>query len=91
MIDFLHLGQGPRPDLLEQDLRKEAEIRELSDDGDAPQDDESGKTGGNGKKRLEFDHKDVAAMIIALFQLVLPWIAAGIGIYFLFVFLLTRL
>lgn len=37
------------------------------------------------------DRKDVLAMILALAELVFPWIAGGIAIYFAVVFLISRI
>ena len=100
MIDLIHLGQGPRPDLLEKELRREAKIRESAgkdgtSDGNAVEnltheDCADGKPAKK-KKRTEFEGKDAAAIIIALFQLLLPWLAAGVGIFFLAVLLISKL
>lgn len=87
MFNILKWGQGPRPDLLAENLAREKAISEKfskeTSDGNKP------KTGK--KAKAEVEHKDRLAMIIALFQLLAPWIGGGILIFFLAVFLMTRI
>lgn len=80
MKDFFKLGQGPRPDLLEKDLQDKLRKEEKASHEPKTEKD----------KNLKPDTKDGLAMILALFQLLLPWILGGIALYFLVVFLLTR-
>jgi hypothetical protein len=90
MIDLLHLGQGPRPDLLEKELQQEERIRqaealEESSEGEPdhslPSAEGESSKSRETKERTRFEKKDAAAIIIALFQLVLPWLLLGIGIF----------
>ncbi|MDD3261251.1 MAG: hypothetical protein PHU79_04960, partial [Oscillospiraceae bacterium] len=37
------------------------------------------------------DHKDIVAMILALFRVLLPWILGAIAIFFVVIFLITRI
>ncbi len=87
MFNILKLGQGPRPDLLEEELRKkaaklDAEEKAAAEAAQNPQPEK--------QPEASFDSKDRWAIIIALFQLLLPWIGAGILIYFLVIWLVTR-
>ena len=87
MFNILRLGQGPRPDLLEEDLRKnaaklDAEEKAAAEAAENPQLEK--------QPEASFDSKDRWAIIIALFQLLLPWIGAGILIYFLVIWFVTR-
>lgn len=91
MINLLRLGQGPRPDLLVEDMEQEKRIHKAAVVRAKEKDNSFDEKKQKVDERLEVEHKDVAAMIIALFQLLLPWLAAGIAIYFLFVFLITRI
>lgn len=81
MNHFLKWGQGPRPDLLEEDLlhqyKREKASRKNPEDGE--------------RKDLEPDKKDGIAMVLALLELLLPWILGGLFLSFLIVFLLTRI
>lgn len=81
MNRFFRLGQGPRPDLLEEDLLRKCKSGE--DSRKNPED-------GERKDRVQPDRKDGIAMILALFQLLLPWVLGGLLLYFAVVFLLTR-
>lgn len=81
MKNLFNLGQGPRPDLLEKDLREK-----LRKEEQASLEKETEKD----KNRLKPDKKDGLAMVLALFQLLLPWIVGGVALYFIVVFLLTR-
>lgn len=92
MINLLKLGQGPRPDLLEEEIKcnREREIKEQeqwNQDGLTEQSQKKEK----GKIHTDLKGKDVLAMIIALFQLILPWLVAGILIYFLFILFITKI
>ncbi len=107
MIDFLHLGQGPRPDLLEEELQRKAKMHEASGSenaepekdapeavaaNDAPPGECSGGEARKTKKEYpKFEWKDRAAMIIALFQLILPWLAIVAGIFLVIVLLIAKL
>ena len=87
MFNILKLGQGPRPDLLEEELRKkaaklDAEEKAAAEAAQNPQPEK--------EPDASFDHKDRWAIIIALFQLLLPWIGGGILIYFLVIWFVTR-
>lgn len=87
MFNILKLGQGPRPDLLEEELRKkaaklDAEEKAAAEATENPQPEK--------QPEVSFDSKDRWAIIIALFQLLLPWIGAGILIYFLVIWFVTR-
>ncbi len=101
MTDPFHLGQGPRPDLLEQELKLRAEQREAEEKGhtalppkekESSEDKETKETKKpETEEKPEYSWKDRLAMIIAMFQLVFPWIGLAILIYFLFTFLITRI
>ncbi|OCN01028.1 hypothetical protein A7X67_01590 [Clostridium sp. W14A] len=91
-VNFLKLGQGPRPDLLEEELRQEEKRKagqKEQQNRSEPAEKSAGK--GTGENRPDFEGKDILAMIIAMFQLILPWIAIGILAYFLLMFLITRI
>lgn len=101
MTDPFHLGQGPRPDLLEQELKLRAKQKEAeekrraaltqkekeSSEGIKTKETEKPET----EEKPEYSWKDRLAMIIAMFQLVFPWIGLAILIYFVFTFLITRI
>lgn len=87
MFNILKLGQGPRPDLLEEELRKKAAKLDAEEKATA----EAAQNPRPEKEpEASFDRKDRWAIIIALFQLLLPWIGAGILIYFLVIWFVTR-
>ena len=83
MMNFLKWGQGPRPDLLLEELERRQNGQE-----------QPGRKPESGPKKPKADDihsKDRLAMVIAMLELLLPWIAGGVLIFFLFLFLLTRL
>lgn len=83
MNHFLQWGQGPRPDLLQEDLlRKHKNEERFRKD---PEDAE------HKNRNLKPDRKDGVALILALFQLLLPWILGGLLLFFVAVFLLARI
>ncbi|MCI1982712.1 MAG: hypothetical protein LKJ45_06060 [Oscillospiraceae bacterium] len=84
MINLWRIGQGPRPDLLEKELKQKKSVQQDPRQAGGSEQPEK-------KKKLKVQHKDRAAMIIALFQLVMPWIIGGILIFLLVIFLVTRI
>jgi hypothetical protein len=91
MIDFFHLGQGPRPDLLEKELNMRVAIQKRVSADTAKPLEKTSVHSPKDKTVIKADHKDVAAMILALFQVLLPWIVGGIAIFFLVIFLITKI
>lgn len=89
MFDISRLGQGPRPDLLQQQLaeRLAAEKRNAEEEKAAKQDPAEAKRQADSKP----DAKDAFALMLAMVQLLLPWAAAAIGIFFLVVFLVSKI
>lgn len=87
MFNILKLGQGPRPDLLEEELRKKAAKLDAEEKAAA---EDAQNTQPEKEPEASFDRKDRWAIIIAMFQLLLPWIGAGILIYFLVIWFVTR-
>ena len=89
MFDISRLGQGPRPDLLVKDLEDRAK-REKAEAEEAEKEKKD-------KWEVLFMKKAIlsmilaVAMILALAELVFPWIAGGIAIYFAVVFLISRI
>lgn len=89
MFDLSRLGQGPRPDLLVQDLEERAKReKEAADEAERAKNDPEFAARREASKP---ERKDILAMIVALAELVFPWIAGGIAIYFAAVFLLSRI
>ena len=87
MFNILKLGQGPRPDLLEKQLREKAE-KQAADEKAAAEAARSPQPPQ--EPDAAYDRKDRWALVIAMFQVLLPWIGAGILIYFLVIWLATR-
>mgnify|MGYP000871436611 CR=1 FL=1 len=90
MFNLLRLGQGPRPDLLEKEYQEKASLSQPDKSSKPEKEKQKAPSDEKPEKNLKIQHKDIVAMIIALFQVLLPWIIGGILIYFLFIFFLTK-
>jgi hypothetical protein len=88
MFDISRLGQGPRPDLLQKDL-EERLAREKKEEEEAEL---AKKDPVAAKKRAESkpEPKDAMAMMLAMVELLLPWVCVAVGVYFLAVFLISK-
>ena len=92
MIDLLNLGQGPRPDVLEREMKAEASTQLHGSTHSMQKRAKKVKNAAvSADDDTQPDKKDIAAMIFAMFQLVLPWIALFGGIFFIVVLLITRI
>lgn len=92
MFNLLRLGQGPRPDLLEKELKQNMNLKaekQKCEDKDTAR--KRPKSKRKTRDNLDLHHKDIAAIILALFQLLLPWIAGIILIYFVVILLITKI
>ena len=92
MFNLLRLGQGPRPDLLEKELKQDMNLKaakQKCENQEAAR--KNSKFKRTKQNNLDLQHKDIVAIILALFQLLLPWIAGGILIYFLVILAITKI
>lgn len=89
MIDFSRIGQGPRPDLLQQELEERLadEKKEAEEAEAAKKDPAAAKRAADSKPEA----KDAFALMLAMIELLLPWAAAAIAVFFLVTFLISRL
>ena len=88
MLDITRLGQGPRPDLLQKDLEERfaREKKEQEETRLAKTDPDEAKRRADSRPEA----KDILAMMLAMVELLLPWVCAAVGITFLAVFFFSK-